>query len=309
MTEHPVETSSGLLAGLSDELAGAVARAGPAVVSVDARRPGRPPASGIVWDDTGTVVTAAHVLERPRDIGILLDDGRRQPARLVGRAESADLAVLKIASTTGAEVAPADALKVGHLVLALGRPDPAAPMATFGVVSALGNAWRGGQPDPTRYIRTDVGLLPGFSGGPLVDTHGRVVGMVSSHFGQGGAVAIASSSLHGLVAALLAGHTPRRGYLGVSAQVVELQATTRQQLGLAQTSGLMLLGLEPDAPAERAGLLVGDIVLALGDRVLSDGEALQMALGPEVVGQVMTARVVRGGALVERSIVPVDRPA
>jgi S1-C subfamily serine protease len=308
---NEAELRSGLLAGLSDELARAVERGGRAVVTVDARGsgPGRQPASGILWDDRGTVVTAAHVIERPRDITVLLGEGQRQPARLIRRAESADLAVLKIAPVAGAELAPVDSLKVGHLVLALGRPDPAAPMASFGVVSALGNAWRGGQVDPTRYIRTDVGLQPGFSGGALVDTAGRVVGMVSSHLGQGGAVAIATSSLHGLVAGLLSGQTPKRGYLGVSAQVVELQGAVRTRLGLAQESGLMLMGLEPEGPAARAGLLVGDIVLALGERALSDGEALQMALGPEVVGQPLTARVVRGGELVERSIVPVERPA
>jgi S1-C subfamily serine protease len=315
MNDQSVETASerqpGLLAGLSDELARAVERGGRAVVTVDARGsgPGRLPASGILWDDNGTVVTAAHVIERPRDITVLLGEGQRQSARLVRRAESADLAVLKIAPAPGAELAPVGSLKVGHLVLALGRPDPSSPMASFGVVSALGNAWRGGQVDPTRYIRTDVGLLPGFSGGALVDTEGRVVGMVSSHLGQGGAVAIATASLHGLIVGLLSGQTPKRGYLGVSAQVVELQGAVRARLGLAQESGLMLMGLEPDGPAVRAGLLVGDIVLALGERVLSDGEALQMALGPEVVGQPLTARVVRGGELVERSIVPVERPA
>jgi S1-C subfamily serine protease len=309
MNDHPeTALSPGLLAGLSDELARAVERGGRAVVTVDARGPGRPPATGILWDDSGTVVTAAHVVER-RDISVLFGEGQRQPARLVRRAESVDLAVLKIAPVPGAEHAPADSLKVGHLVLALGRPDPAAPMASFGVVSALGNAWRNGQVDPTRYIRTDVGLLPGFSGGALVDTEGRVVGMVSSHLGQGGAVAIASSSLQGLIVGLLSGQTLKRGYLGVSAQVVELQGAVRVKLALTQESGLMLLGLEPNGPAERAGLLVGDIVLALGERVLSDGEALQMALGPEVVGQALTARVVRGGTLVERSIVPVERPA
>jgi S1-C subfamily serine protease len=310
MNEHPdTALSPGLLAGLSDELARAVERGGRAVVTVDARGPGRPPASGILWDDDGTVVTAAHAIERPRDISILTGEGQRRPARLERRAESVDLAVLKTAPVPGATLAPVDSLKVGHLVLALGRPEPVAPMASFGVVSALGNAWRNGQVDPTRYIRTDVGLLPGFSGGALVDSEGRVVGMVSSHLGQGGAVAIATSSLQGLIVGLLSGQTPRRGYLGVSAQVVELQGAVRATLALAQERGLMLLGLEPDGPAERAGLLVGDIVLALGERVLSDGEALQMALGPEVVGQALTARVVRGGTLVERSIVPVERPA
>jgi S1-C subfamily serine protease len=306
MTEHTAERS--LLAGLSDELADAVERASQFVVTVDGRAQGA--ASGVVWDSAGTVVTAAHVLERTSNIGVLFEDGQRQSAQLVGRDSGSDLAVLRTRPSTPAEPAAPDSLKVGHLVLTLGRPEASVPMATFGVVSAVGGAWRTGRGGVVDgYIRTDVGLLPGFSGGPLVDTQGRLVGIVSSRFGQGGAVAVPTQAVGRLVAEMSSGQRPRRAYLGVSVQPVELQASLRQQLALREESGLMLLGVEPDGPAARAGLLMGDILLGLGERVLSDGEALQVALGAGAIGQQTTARVLRGGALVEVAVVPAERPS
>jgi S1-C subfamily serine protease len=311
MTEQAT-TERGLLAELSDELARAVEVAGRSLVTVDARSQG--PATGLVWDDAGTVVTAAHVVERTRDIGVVPGDGQRRSAQLVARDGGADLALLAFEAAQGAPVTPADwapgdALKVGHLVLALGRPDPAAPMASFGVVSALGGPWRTDRGDVVDgYVRTDATLLPGFSGGALADSRGRVVGLVSSRFGPGGAVAIPGPALRALVRALLSGERSRRAYLGVSAQPVELQAALRERLGLAEEAGLMLLGVEPAGPAARAGLLVGDILLALGSRRLSDGEALQMALGAETIGKPTTARVVRGGALRELTVAPAERP-
>jgi S1-C subfamily serine protease len=107
---------------------------------------------------------------------------------------------------------------------------------------------------------------------------------------------------------LLSGASFVRAYLGVSTQPVELQAVLRQQLGLTQSSGLMLLGLEPGAPAERAGLLLGDIVLSIGDRVIEDGEALQMALGPAAVGRPTPVRILRAGQLAEIGVTPAERP-
>jgi S1-C subfamily serine protease len=321
MTEHTLER--GLLAGLSDELADAVEHAAPFVVTVDGRALGA--ASGVVLDGAGTVVTAAHVLERTTNIGVLFGEDRRADAQLVGRDAGSDLAILRTRpSAPGAPTpaspddqalarwsagVPADSLKVGHLVLALGRPDPAAVMATFGVVSALGGAWRTGRGEVVDgYVRTDVGLLPGFSGGPLIDTQGRLVGITSSRLGQGGAVAIPWRAVRAVAAELLSGQRPRRAYLGVSVQPVELQASVRQRLGLREESGLMVLGLEPDGPAARAGLLMGDILLALGERALSDGEALQVALGGGAIGRPTAARVLRGGALVEVTVVPAERP-
>jgi serine protease Do len=298
------EGTADLLAGLSDGLAAAVEHVGRSVVAVHGRR--RTPASGVVWEPD-LVVTAAHVLER----GVEITVGEpARPARLVGFDPTSDLALLRLAdAVTPAERAPLDSVATGHLVLAVGRPGTASPMATFGVITSIGGAWRtslGGVVDA--YVRADVALLPGFSGGVLADVQGRVLGLLSSHLAGGDPMAIPSSSVERVVQAIRSGGARRRAYLGISTQAVELQQSLRDSLGVRQENGLMLLGLEPDGPAERAGLLLGDIILALGDRLTVDGEALQMALGPEVVGASLAVRVIRGGRVSELTVTPAERP-
>src|SRR5437870_2778288 len=194
-------------------------------------------------------------------------------------------------------------------VLASGRPGTPEPIASFGAVSSVGGAWRTAQGGLLEaYIRADVALLPGLSGGALVDVSGNVVGLLSAYLAGGDPVAIPIDTVDGVVKRILTGGSVRRAYLGVSTQAVELQDVLRLRLGLEQTAGLMLLGLEPGAPAEHAGLLLGDILLAIGDRTVEDGEALQMALGPDVVGKSVTIRLIRGGDLREVSLVPAPRP-
>lgn len=299
-------SSSGLLASLSDDLAGAVARVGQSVVAVNGRR--RFPGSGIVWKPD-RVVTAAHVLERDTDLSITTPEGTQLPARIVGGDRASDVAVLSVEGGLSPFEASQAELAAGHLVLAVGRPGTPQPIASFGVVSSAGGAWRTAQGAILDgYLRADVALLPGLSGGALADVQGRVVGLLSSQLAGGDPVAIPIRTLEGLVQRVLSGGSLKRAYLGVSTQPVELQEGLRQRLGLAQPSGLMLLGLEPGAPADRAGLLMGDIILAIGGRTIEDGEALQMALGPDAVGTPTQVRIVRGGQVLDITVTPAERP-
>jgi S1-C subfamily serine protease len=257
------------------------------------------------------VVTAAHVLERPRAVRVTLADGQQVPAALAGWDPESDVAVLRLAAAApvAAELAPGGSVKPGHLVLALGRPGDGSLRVSFGVASAIGGPWRtarGGLVEG--YVRADLGLLPGFSGGPLIDGQGRVVGLNSSHLAGGEAIAIPTDALERLVQALRIRGIVRRGYLGVGSQVVELQAALRQRLGLRQQAGLMLLGIEPGGPAEQGGLLVGDILLELAGKPVVDGEALLMALGPEVVGKPVALTIVRGGDVRQLTLTPGERP-
>jgi S1-C subfamily serine protease len=299
---------SGVLASLSDDLASAVERAGRSVVAVHGRR--RLPASGLAWR-ADQVITAAHVLERDADLAITAPDGAQHSARLLGRDPGSDVAILGVqgASLSPIERAPVGGLRAGNLTLAVGRPGTPEPIASFGAVSSLGGTWRTAQGGLLEgYIRADVALLPGLSGGALVDVSGQVAGMLSAYLAGGDPVAIPTAVLDGIVDRVLSGASLRRAYLGVSSQPVELQAGLRPRLGIEQSVGLMLLGLEPGAPAERAGLLLGDILLAIGSRAVEDGEALQMALGPEAIGQPTSIRFIRGGQLRELSVVPAPRP-
>ena len=301
------ESTRGVLASLSTDLASAVQRAGRSIVAVHGRR--RFPASGLAWSPD-QVITAAHVLERDTDLSITAPDGTQYAANLVGRDPGADLAILAI---PGATLQPiersSETLAAGNLVLAVGRPGTPEPIASFGAISSVGGAWRtaqGGLLDA--YVRADVALLPGLSGGALADVQGRIVAMLSAYLAGGDPVGIPTNSIDAIVQRIVSGQTQRRAYLGVSTQPVDIQESLRSRLGIDQTAGLMLLGLEPGAPAERGGLYAGDIVLAIGGRTVEDGEALQMALGPDAIGRSTPIKLIRGGDLREIVVVPAPRP-
>ena len=284
------------LAQVSNELADAVERAATSVVTVNARR--RMPASGIVWDASGLVVTASHVVEREEEITLGLPDGREVPATLVGRDQGADLALLRAEATdlTAASRATTEA-RVGHLVLAVGRPGPSGPMASFGSISVIGGSWRrpqGGRVEG--FIRADVAMLPGFSGGPLVDAQGAVLGLNSSTLGRGAGLTVPNQAIDSIIGSLQTHGKVPRGYLGVAAHGVQLGAPLSGSLGLQQETGLLVVAVEPESPAERDGVLLGDIIIALNNEPVTDVEELQDRLTGDWVGQALPIRVIRGGA-------------
>jgi S1-C subfamily serine protease len=296
----------GLLAQLSDELAAAVETAGRSIVRVNGRR--RQAASGLVWAADGLIVTADHVIERDEELTVGLPDGREVKATIVGRDPGTDLAVIKAEASGLTPITPADGVKVGSIVLAVARPGESTS-ATLGVVSAVGGqvrTMRGGQLDG--FIRTDAILYPGYSGGALIDTNGAAVGLSTSHFGQGAGFAIRIGTVQRVAEALRTGGRVKRGYLGVSSQPVALPAAIKQQLSLEQESALLLVGVEPGGPAEQGGLLIGDLLIALGGDPIRDTDDLQRALGSDRVGQSVPARVVRGGQATDLSLTIGERP-
>lgn len=286
---------SEVLSGLSNALAGAVEAAGPSVVRVEGRE--RVPATGIVWSAEGVILTAHHVVEQDENITVGLSDGRSVKASLAGRDPTTDLAVLR-AEATGLPVpawAAAESLRVGHLVLALGRPGHSV-MATFGVLSALGGSWRtpaGGQLD--RYVQTDVVMYPGFSGGPLVDSGGQFIGLNTSGLLRGISMTLPATNLRQVTETLLAHGRVRRGYLGVGVQPVRLPPALAQPAG--QETGLLLVSVEEGSPAERGGLLLGDTIVALDGQPTRHMDDLVGLLGGDRVGKAVQVRVVRGGQM------------
>lgn len=273
----------------SDSLAAAVEKAGQVTVTVDAR--GRFPATGLVWSSDGEILTADHVVQRDENINVTLADGTTHAATIVGRDPASDLVLLKVPASGLPAPDFAEGVKVGHLVFAVGRP--ADLQATLGSVVALGGPVRGRQRRFEAYIQSDVTMYPGFSGGPLIDASGRVVGLNSSSLARGASLAIPVSALRGIVDALRRDGRVKRGFLGVSTQPVALAEAVAGQLG--QPTGLMVIGTEAGGPADKGGLLQGDVIVALGDQSVSDIEDLQAALGPETVGHATPVKIVRGG--------------
>ena len=293
---------------VSEALATTVATAGPGLVRVAARR--RLPATGIVWSPEGIIITAHHVVEQEDAIQVGLPDGQVVVATLVGRDPTTDLAVLRVQA--GSLTPPVwgapdlHSLSVGHLVLALGRPGQSV-QAALGIVSALGASWRtpaGGQVD--RYVQTDVVMYPGFSGGPLLDTSGHVVGLNTSALLRGISLTVPVATVRRVVEMLLAHGRVRRGYLGVSTQPVRLPAALAQQLG--QETGLLLITVEPGGPGEQSGLLLGDTLVGLEETPIRQHDDLLMCMGPERIGVAVSIRIIRGGQLQEHRVIIGERP-
>lgn len=288
-----------VLANVSNDLAAIVAAASPGVVRVEARR--RLPASGIVWSAEGLILIAHHVVEQ-EEVKVGLADGRAVPASLVGRDPTTDVALLRaqVSGLTPLPWAEPDTAKVGHLVLALGRPGPSV-LATLGVVSALGEGWRtplGGRID--RLLQTDAAMYPGFSGGPLMDASGRVLGPNTTAILRGLSVTIPAPTVRRVVETLLAHGRVRRGYLGVGAQPVRLPSALEAQLG--QPTGLLLVSVEPSSPGGQAGLVMGDTIVAFDGQPTRRLEDLLGLLTAERIGMAVPVRIIRGGQVQERSV-------
>lgn len=285
---------------LSDNIATLVQAAGPHVVRVEARR--RLPATGVIYAADGLIVTSNHVVERDDELQVGLPDGSTAAATLVGRDAQTDVAVLR-ANASG--LSPAvwlspDDLRVGHIVVALGRPGQTV-QATLGIVSALGSSWRtpaGGQVE--RYLQTDVAMYPGFSGGPLLTANGSFAGINTSALLRGISLTVPTPTLSRVVEALLAhGHMPR-GYLGIGIQPVRLSDTLQQQTG--QETGLMVMSVESGSPAAAGGLLQGDILIGIDGQLLRQVDDLQAQLTGERVGKPTALRLIRTGEVRDLSV-------
>ena len=296
-----------LLESLSNELATAVEAGGRAVVAIHARR--RIPASGVHWRQ-GVIVATHHTINRDENITVTLPDGTTAPVTLAGRDPSTDLAVLRLAgqSLATAHLRLDSSPSVGEFVIALGRPGPRLT-ASWGVVSSVAGAWRtwrGGEIDSL--LRLDVSIYDGFSGGPLIDAAGRVLGINSSGLARGTAVAIPVATVERTVGELLERGTIRRAYLGIGTQPVRVPQSLARRLELKNTVGLLIASVEPGGPADRDGVLLGDVLLALDGADVSDPTDVLAQLGGDRVGRPIAALVIRGGQLQTLQVTPGERP-
>ena len=290
------------LTNLSNQLADIVQAAAAWTVRVQARR--GPAATGIALAPD-LILTADHVVDPSREDAIRLGlaDGSEVGGSLVGRDAATDIAILRVASgsltpATGAASEP----RPGALALVVGRPG-SQPNASLGLVVGLGGPTRtrrGGMLE--RFIQVDAVLYPGFSGGPLLDAEGKVLGMVTSGLGFGGpAIAIPWSVVTQVADTIQKHGKVPRGYLGVGSQPVTLSQQAKELTG-GQERGLLVVQVAEGGPAAAAGVLQGDILVRLDGTSVGNADELQGLLGPDRVGSSVTASVVRGGELRELSV-------
>lgn len=295
------------LVELSGELAAVVESAAPGVVRVEGRR--RSASSGVAWAADGVIVASHHAVDAEENVPVGLHDGRTVPARVVGRDPGTDLAVLRT-EATGLAVPRWDegpASRVGHLVIGLSRPGRTA-RARLGVVSAVAGEWR--TPGGSRlesYLETDIEPHPGFSGGLLLGADGKALGVTTAGLLRGAGMAVATVPLRRVVETLLARGRMRRGWLGIGTQAVALGPDLRARLG--QATALLVLSVQPESPAARAGLLLGDVLLRAGEERLTDPAALLPALDDDRVGRDLALRLLRAGEERDATVIVGEREA
>src|SRR5256885_2450929 len=292
---------------LSNALAQATERAATSTVAIHTEARGS--SSGVVWR-TGVIVTAEHALRRDEEIQATLPDGRVVAATLTGRDSSTDLAVLKCAEASQAVSAFGDAgtLKPGHLTLVVGRTrasGPVAALAAVSLVTAERRSWTGASLAP--YIRLDVGLQPTAVGGAVTDAQGRTIGIATPRFARFGAIAVPAPTVDRVVETLLKKGRIPRGYLGVGLQPVRLPDALRQSLQRNQKTAAIVLEVEPEGPAQKAGLVIGDILISMAGQPIAQLEDIHSQLHGEAIGKPVSLKFLRGGALQETSLLVGER--
>ena len=283
------------LSRLSEGMADAVEKIGLSVVQVNGRR--RRSASGVVYAPA-RVLTASHVVEREEDLSVGTGEGRTVEARLIGRDPSNDLAVLEVPELGDRTVAEpaAGGVRVGQISLAVARPSREGIRASFGVISSVGGPLRTGRGARLeRYVQTDATPYPGFSGGPLINTEGAVLGITTLGFARGVALAVPAEIAWRAAEMLSERGSIKRGYLGILSQPVRLPAA--QRAGLQGSGGLLVVGVEDDSPAGKGGMLLGDILVSLDATSVADTDELQALLTSDRVGREVPVEVIRGGEL------------
>ena len=296
------DMANSILETISSEFASAAEKVGSSVVAVHARR--WMPTSGIEWK-RGVVITVHHGVQRDEDIQVLLGAGRTVSAKLAGRDPSTDIAVLRIeeGSSGTPQLGDSTSLRLGHLVLALGRTRRGDLVASSGIIGGISGEWRnrrGGHLD--QHIRLDLALYPGFSGGPLLNARGEVVGINTRGLDHGRAVTVPAATVNRVVEELLEKGYIARPYLGIAMQPVDVPENMRSKLPPQTRVGLLVMNVESGGPAEKAGVLLGDVLFEVGGETVERVDTIQDSLATAKIGDVLQIGVIRAGEIKPLSI-------
>jgi serine protease Do len=293
---------------LSRQIAGAVEHVARHIVAVHARP--RMASTGIIWSER-TLVTAAHTVTQDEEVRVTLPGGDVVGAKLIGRDAGTDLAALRIDGSLHAAVrAPSASLAPGHWVVAVARLSSSGVAASAALVSEVGpgwRTWRGGVIDQA--IRLDRPLGAGFSGAPLIDESGAVLGLCTAGFGRGRSLVIPATTVDRVFRELdQKGHVSR-AYVGLAMQGVRLSEAVSRKVAMRSACGALVVSVQSQAPAEQAGIMVGDVLIELGGKPVGDAGDVQDVLAETRAGDALPAVLIRGGERMECPIVTAERPS
>ena len=294
---------------LSNQFAEIAEQSGKFIVAVHGGR--RVAGSGIVWRP-GIVVTASHMLRRTEDVDVAFGGESRHKAMFLGRDPGTDVAVLKLDNRDSAApelLSDASKLRVGQLVLAVGRSTLGDLAAAAGIIARLGapwQTWRGGRIDTL--LRPDVTLYPGQSGSALVDSRGRVLGMNTSALARAATITVPAATIERVVSEIVEHGGVFRPYLGLAMQAVSVPQELSKKLQIAHDSALMVMQVEPESPSAGAGITLGDLIISINSQSVSGIEDVQRMLNKAKRGDSVDLGYVRGGQLASVKVNLADRP-
>ncbi len=313
MREPVFEDDSPLLDAYSQAIISVAERVSPAVVKIDAYRRSSSSGSGFIFTPDGFILTNSHVIHRAQKTVVSLSDGRQFSGEIIGDDPDTDLAILRINAQdlTVTELGDSNRIKVGQLVVAIGNPFGFQCTVTSGVVSALGRSLRaksGRLID--NVIQTDAALNPGNSGGPLVTSSGKVVGVNSAAIipGQGICFAVGINTAKFVSSQLLKYGKVRRSYLGIAGHSIVLQRRIVRFFNLDSASGVQIISVEKDSPADSAGMLPGDIILALNGEQVTGIDDLQRFLSDRIIGIRSSFKLLRLTRMLDLSVILTEKP-
>src|SRR5213593_1482483 len=288
--------SSAILETVSNAIVNVADKLSPSVVRIGAGR--WRGGTGTVWSRDGHIVTSNHVIGDMREVEVGFSDGTKQVAKVVGRDPYSDLALLKVNSNN---------LKVGQFVLAVANAFGRQPSATSGIVTnptfSTRRWWGGGGLD--KVLVTDARLNPGYSGGPLVDARGRMVGINAAYANNRG-ISVPVNTVKAVIDKLLHDGKIKRAYMGITAETIALPESLSKQSDIGQSAGLIIYGIDSDSAAKKAGLAIGDVVVKLDGKPVETLADLRSVLDDKAIGRHVNISVLRGEKPTQLTITPTE---
>jgi serine protease Do len=316
MIEKRIQDSRNTLVLLSQAIENVADKVSQSVVSVRPRNTGN--GSGVVWTTDGHIVTCSHLVRKIDEVEVSLsNDSKSFPAKVIGNDPYSDIALLKIEASGNdsiplkpIELADSENLKAGQFVLALANPYGEYPSITEGIITSerssiregRGVWWWAGIMD--NIVITDISLNPGYSGGPLVDVEGKMIGLNAAYISSRG-IAIRGSKVKNIADKLAKDGVIKRAYLGIITDIISLPPEVGTQLEPSQVKGLIVLSVEKDTAAKKAGLLIGDIIVKFDNEPITNMHDLRrQLLKQDVVGKSVKLAIIRGEKKTELTITP-----